>query len=159
MSDLYENYQAAKDTLFDSLRVIDTYIDGLHKPQTLLGCDWTEIETTPGIWIKNITLLQPANFSLALVHAYKGAKNNAHQVSDNVELHLITGKLMLNNLELKAGDRIRIPANILYSFDYVEDTYLTAKFIPVDLTKPTNFIKYGCNFSTANSTITPQSTR
>lgn len=155
MSDLFENYQAAKDTLFDSLRVIDTYIDGLHRPQTLMGSEWTEIESTPGVWIKNITLLHPASFSLALVHAFKGSKNYSHQVSDNVELHLITGKLMLNNLELRAGDRIRIPANVLYSFEYLEDSYVTAKFIPLDINKPTNFIQHGCDFIATNTITTP----
>lgn len=151
-----EQYKAAKEQLFDSLRVIDSYIDGLHKPQLLMTSDWTELESSPGVYIKNITLHQPSHFSLALVHGVVGAKDLHHRVADNVELHVITGRLALNQLEIKAGDRIKIPANINYSFEYLEDTYLTAKFTPIDSTSPTNFSKHGCELPETNLSITSE---
>lgn len=147
MSELYTKYQAAKEQLFDSLRVLDTYIDGVHKPQFIFPGDWTEVVSAPGVWIKTITLHHPAPFALALVHGFPGARDYHNKVADNVELHLITGRLAVNDLEFKAGDRIWIPATVEYKFEYIEDTYLTAKFIPIDDQLTTNFSKNGCNFT------------
>ena len=155
-SDLFEEYQTAKNQLFDSLAVLDTYIAGIHKPQTLSPKEWTEIATAPGVWIKPIMLHQPAHFALALVHGYKGAFDSCNKVADNVEIHCIMGKLALNGLEIKAGDRINIPANIEYNFKYLEDSYLTAKFTPIIPQTLTNFSKNGCAIPTENSTTTPE---
>lgn len=151
MSELYESYQSAKEDLFDSLRVLDTYIDGVHKPQVLMPREWVEVDTAPGVWIKSIALHHPAPFALALVHGFRGAKDYSNQVADNVELHLITGRLAVNDLEIKAGDRIWIPANVKYKFEYMEDTYLTAKFIPINDETTTNFSKHGCNLPLEDS--------
>lgn len=157
MSELYTNYQAAREQLFDSLKVIDTYVDGIHKPQALTAKEWVEVDTAPGVWVKSIALHHPAAFALALVHGFPGAKDYSNQVADNVELHIITGRLAVNDLEIKAGDRIWIPANVTYKFEYMEDTYLTAKFIPVNSQTTTNFSKHGCNFPSEIKSLTPQS--
>lgn len=140
-----DEYTTAKEKLFDSLAVIDSYVDGLHKPQVITSNTWTEVQNVPGVWIKPIVLHQPAHFALALVHGFKGANDAHHRVTDNVELHCIMGRLHVNGLEFKAGDRVNIPANVEHSFQYMEDSYLTAKFTPVNPEKPTHFSKHGCD--------------
>jgi hypothetical protein len=135
MTDLQE-YNAAKKQLFHSLVVFDNYVDGIHRPQQLNSLEWTQFDSSPGLYIKNITLLKPDNFAIALLFGIKGTKQSRHKLTDTVEMHCITGKVRMNNLEFRPGDRFKIPAGELYSFEFLEDTYLTSKFIPVN---PLNF--------------------
>lgn len=126
-----EKYQSAKKQLVDTLRVIDVSVDGESRPQNLKAAlGWVELNHSPGVFVKNITLFRPNNFAIMLVHGTKGSQEVKHRIVDTIEVHCITGKMKMNGLEFKAGDRIKIPQNTEYNFEFLEDTYLTTMFIP-----------------------------
>ena len=147
---ILDEYQQAKSQLFESLAIFDNYVDGIHKPQHINSTDWTQFDSSPGVYIKNITLLKPNNFAIALLYGTKGAKQRHHKITDGVEMHCITGRLIMNGIEFKAGDRFLIPAAQEYSFEFLEDSYITSKFVPKN---PLNFNvnNNGLNFITTNS--------
>jgi hypothetical protein len=129
---LQQNYNEARDFLFDRLSILDVYKDGIHEPQSLPSAEWVQLDSSPGLYIKNLTLYKPSSFVISLLHGVKGASSNGknYSVSDDLEMHCITGQVIMNGFLFKSHNVWNIPAATEYTYEYLEDTYLTVKFIP-----------------------------
>ena len=85
---LLEEYRATRETLYDSLKTIDLYDNGDYKPQYISTADWTELESSPGVFIKNVKLVNPDSFVISVVHGLKGAVGDKHTIFDDLELYI-----------------------------------------------------------------------
>ena len=136
MTQLLKEYKEATEQLFSELVTVDVSIDGINRPQELKSPDWIEMRNSKGIYIKSISLKKPDTFAIGLIYAQKGATEFHHKMKDIVEIHCISGKFLMNGLQFGAGDRLVIPGGIEYSFEFLDNTYLTVKFTPQN---PLNF--------------------